>query len=551
MSTTETAPAQPTAAPPGTPVDRRWFLVLAGAFLATRLFGVHAFVPHNDETIYALEARDAAKDWSANKYITLDGRQFGDYRQPLLCWLTAWTVSPGGDPLVGVRTVTLAAAAVGFAFVVLLVSRVCGPRAALWTGWLYVLSAYYGYFDCIALNEPLLYGLACAYLWALYESLTGRRWLAVLAAILVAGMLLTKDSARVWVLVSALVPPLAWTARYGTPLHGLRHLRAGIDVGLTVAVAAAGFALHATAVPAAFDGVRAQSPQAAMTLTPAELAELPIAVWRKNVEFLIDQVLMLDLGYFGLLGAAALCAAVVVRSFRTGDRSGRWIVLLLASMFAVSCLSVAAVAKIDFVRYYGTGLFLLYAAVATAADLLVRSRPGRAWPALAVVVALVGLGTVRLDDTYLPAKRWGQSDLGMSETPGGWANGLGLPDLKTALHKLGPGVVLLDPQWGFPQAYVELYRAEYPRLGLIELSSDVIQQALAEHLNRRLPGDHLYLVLDSVRPFVPDLLGRLAAHPQFVIETKTVSKTYRDRKREDSSILIVTVSRRPRPPAGR
>jgi hypothetical protein len=535
-------PFEQAALHPPDRVDRRWFVLLAAAFVMTRLVGVFTFAPHNDEAIYAVEAQEVAAGWAENKYMTLDGRHPGDYRQPLLSWLTALTVGLTPDPLVGVRLTTLAVASVGFVCLLLLVRRLGGPWAALWTGWVYVFSAYYSYFDAVALNEPLLYGLGGAYLWCLYGAVAGRCLLMAPAALLLTGMLLTKDSARLWVAVSAAVPFLAATSRYGTPLLPAR--RTILDLAKVAGVAGAGFALHAAVIPSRFDALKSESVQVRHYLMNAtELAGWPVDLWEKNVSFLVTNVLAADLGYLGLLASAVTIAAGVVRSFARGDRPGRWLILILLGMFVAATAPIALIAKVNFVRYYGSGLSLLYAATAVAADRLVRSgSAGRRWDRV-VVLAIVCLGIMRLSDTYLPALDWGQSDLAVCETPVGWASGLGLRDAVETLRGLEPGVLLVDPQWGHPGSYIFLRRNANPQLDLDELVPSNVN-ACTELLARgQLPGDRLYMVLDSCRQEYPVLWKWLSAHPGILAERTVIRRKYRDQETNDYSIVIIALYR--------
>jgi hypothetical protein len=513
------------------------WLLLAGIvclYLGSRLVGIRTFVPHNDEVIYAQEASFVAADWATNKYWTLDGRAYGDYRQPLLAWLGSTVVNRWEDPLRGVRLWSVFAGLMGLLATERFVARVWSPQAGLLAALLIVFSEYYLYFDSVALNEALLYGMGAAFLTCLYAGLIKPRVISIgSAALLLGAMLTTKDSARLWLGAAAVLPLLAALEVVGNSVSRVRSvLRSYAIVG---AVALIGFLAHAALVPAQFNAVRDKSPQAAMVRSIAELGAFPLDDWLANARFYWDAILREELGY--ALIPAVVAIGTMAAWLWVKEEGQFWTFLWLAALYLALVIPLILLAKSPYVRYFGMGTYYLYILLAIALATGMAQLPARwklpLWTGL--LLLLVGCKTAQ---TYRPLLKWGQTDLAMRETPQGWANGLGIPELLEHLRELPAGSLLCDPQWGLPRTAIELYHRQYPQLQIVPSTKQAFDNLdqLAE--NARRLGGHLYIVLNrplsSPDPWIESLLrDRTLSEHQVVI-----FKRFRDENLPDSMLVL-------------
>jgi hypothetical protein len=505
--------------------------VLAG-YLLTRLLGVFLFAPHNDEGLYTHYAQLMARDWDRYKYMSMDGRMFGEYKDPLQYWVAARTVDWWRNPLIGVRLWSLIWGLCGLVFAQLLVARVWDHRVALVFGALIVLSEHYWYFDSIGLAEPYVYGLGSLFLYSIYELVRNRgfrgwSWGCTAVAAL-AAMWLAKETAIVWVGLGAVMPLLARTA--ATPSRR-DSAEAGPSLwpscaGLAVVVVAA-WAIHEAVLPARFAAVRAGR-SATHLVTLADLRSVPIRLWAENAWFYFGSVLGSDwpLLHWPLLAwtAGALCFI--------GRKDRRY--WAAYALFVLSFAPAILLQNLRFARHFGIGLYFWYLPLSICAtwtlDRLPASR--RRLVGAGLAIALLAWKTVH---GFVPLARWQLTDYAMVETAAGWPNGAGIFPLLDRIQELPPGLLLVDPQWGHPGTAVAVFAPRYfPAMRIASLTSDLVARVDLE-LAR---GSPVYVVYDSGRPDRP-WLDALVRH--LPLRCTYIDKQFRNRVLPDTRLALCEV----------
>jgi hypothetical protein len=187
------------------------------------------------------------------------------------------------------------------------------------------------------------------------------------------------------------------------------------------------------------------------------------------------------------------------------------------------------------VRHFGIGLTFYCLLVAFLLDHLLRTGALRQRGLVALFALLIAL---RFPTSYLPLLEYGETDLGMRETPEGWANGLGMRETLAILRTLPPGILLVDPQWGHPGTPVWIYEDRLPRLEIVSITPELLASWETIREEARTRGGGLYVLLDArtpgERPWVDALLGA----ESLWAEKRVVRKVYRGRPLPDSSIVI-------------
>src|SRR3954465_8422821 len=94
--------------------DRRKLLLLAvGLFLVSRGLLLTAFPIFNDEAIYIQYAQRIHDNWHENRFVSMTGEKYNDWKPPLQYWIAAPFIEWGNDPLLTARLIALAASAAG------------------------------------------------------------------------------------------------------------------------------------------------------------------------------------------------------------------------------------------------------------------------------------------------------------------------------------------------------------------------------------------------------------------------------------------------------
>ncbi|MFH1681826.1 MAG: glycosyltransferase family 39 protein [Candidatus Eisenbacteria bacterium] len=516
---------------------RRVLLALLAAFLATRIFALVHLELHNDSALFVEMSREIAADRDANKYLSMDGRLFGVYKDPLQLWIGAIVVGLSRDPVLPLRITSMLFGLVNVLFLYLFASRLFeNRRIGAIAAALAVFSDYLLLFDSLFLAEVYVYGLGAVFLYLVLLAIEGAwsgrpRWIpTALAAPLFGSILLVKQSGAAWGLFACMVLPLFLACRRLSPKG--RAGRILLAIGTITAILVLGRLLYNQVIPAEFASLRRSGPLAEVhTFGPAELLRFPAARWLGNLRIYFAELLRIETGGLWIVPAAFLVARLARRKKGTGRGAAG--ALLLA--WILSFLPFVLVMKHGFIRHFGIGIFFFHLAAADSAYHLFRPGPRRRTLGLALLGALVAF---RLHTSYLPLARDGQTDLAMRETPEGWANGLGISAMLRNLEGLPRGVLLIDPQWGHPGMPVWIHEESYPQLELVSLTPDVLSNLDALRERARGSGRKVFFLLDArargERPFVDSLLDRDSLWARKTV----IPKVYRGKRLPDSTIVI-------------
>ncbi len=510
------------------------------AYLASRAFGIAHFTPHNDEVIYTDVAALIASDWEKYKYVFQSGFFWGDYKEPLQHWANSLTVNVFTDPVLSVRLWSLTLALMCLLFVHRFVARVWNENAAHLTAVLMVLSEYYFYFDVIGINEAFLYGLGVPYIYTSYVFLEKRNWIAGLFSLsLLLGILLTKGSGILWAAYAAPLPLLVVLSRRDDPFADRVDLAKSLSVMASqlLAVVLTARWLHGVLIPEQFIRIRDRKLGSRFVHTPEELMSFPVESWIESFAFYWGEVVILEFSIF-LVPAFLTVIAALIRLFKS-ERREFWRYGVLLIIYCATFVPLILVAKIEFVRYFGIGFCFLYAAIGVGLVVLTRDWKERS--------RRVGIGTLlgllivwRFAFSYLPLLQWNQTELSLRETPAGWANGAGIPELIDAVSRLDAGVLVVDNQWGHPGTTLRVYRWRYPQLRVESISMDWLDNP-AEKARLLTGQEHpnVYYVVDAWRPgkrlFIDHLLYR---RTDLCGDKQIIEKRWRDRVLEETSLII-------------
>jgi hypothetical protein len=511
------------------------------ASVALRIFGMTHFAPHNDEVIYAEVAEIIALDWEANKFVYQSGRHHLDYKEPLQYWANSLTVHMTQDPLIGCRIWSILLGAVGLFFLHRWVSRIWNESAAHLSAAIMAVSEYYFYFDSIAINEAFLYGLGAAFIYYTYDLLERSRWISgALSLLLLLGLLLTKGSGIQWVVLACVLPVIVivkWPKERLSDTSAVMQSLGGMAVRLTVIVLSARW-LHGVVIPAKYTAIRDRKLARGYLRSFEEVFEFPIDEWWNSFSFYGHEVLVNEFSIF-LVPVFAMLAGGGVLLYRSDSR--RFICFLaVVAIYLASFVPLIFVAKTDFIRYYGVGLYFLHAALAIAivevlGRLSHRTRTIAAWGALTLVLGW------KLAFSWIPLAEWGQTDLSFAETPAGWANGSGILELLDAVEALEPGVVVMDFQWGHPATALQIYRHRFPQHKFRRINKKWTRDPLENArkvLKTRDPT--VYFVFDARKFRDRRMIDALVLNRKLCGNNRVIRKTYKDQVMEDSRLLICT-----------
>lgn len=451
--------------------ERRLLLALAAVYLATRLPVLFLHELHNDEVLFMQFSQLMHRDWREHWWLSVDGRAYGLYLAPLQYWIGALALHLVRDPF-HLRAVSLLFGAVGLFAVVRLAGKIGGRRFALATGAVILCAPYFAMFDVLFIGEVFAYALGSVFLLLAYGAL--ERWWAgrpdpvrLAAAALAGGLtLLAKDSGAVFIAAAFPLAVIPFTVRGGRAREHLPRFAGALGSMAAVALLAA--LLARLSIPAQFAAVRAQDVRFKLTgFSLEELLQLPLAAWGNNLRFQLE-TLHVGVNILPLLVPVALWLWALVRG-RLGS-SGALPGWLLAT-WLVSVLPVIVLVKATFVRHHGLTLYLLCLLLGCLiAEVWRLGAWSRAAAGGALLIAALGtLGTF-----YRPLLQVGYTQIAAAETPQVWASGLGTSRMLEALEQLPPGVVFVDPEWGFPGTAAEVFRERYPQLEIAKITRPLL-----------------------------------------------------------------------------
>ncbi len=530
-------------------------------YVASRLMGIVAFVPHNDEVIYARLAMLIDLDWEAYHNFSFDGRMPGEFKEPLQFWITSLTVDLWKNPLFGTRLWAALFGFLGFWFTYRLVSRVWNIDAALWSAGFITFSEYYLYFDSINLTEPYLYGLGAFYLYCVYDTLASRRLVSGFAAVLcLAALLSMKASGKLWLLYPVLMPFLVlWQAKRPQQINSFRQL---LFMGSTVVLLSSiGWGLHYFLINPEFRSLQSGSYQTGLVRSLAELQELPWSSWWFNLKFFLEKILTFDASEGHLLLLVLQVGMTSYWAFR--DRSKLKAYLIFWVLFFLSFVPLILVTKNPQIRYF-TGLYFFYMLSGIAmseawklfkpnwfaekqledAKINVKTEVAetpksleRNWiPILPVVFVFSAMLAWKSFHTYPSLIRYGQTPTALQETQG-WANGAGIWEMVDHLSQLKPGILLVDHRWGHPGTSARIFYKYYPHLELVDLSQQV--HAFVENLIAltHREGRQVYIVFDPTRG-LDFPINHIKSSDSLCGQREVITKSYGTKRLEGTEIWL-------------
>ncbi|MBF0286402.1 MAG: tetratricopeptide repeat protein [SAR324 cluster bacterium] len=504
-------------------------------YLISRLMGLFYFAPHTDESVYTQVSMMIAEDWEKNKYFSLDGRWYNDYKQPLKFWITSLSINLWKSPLVGTRIWSLLFGFSGIFFTQLLISRVCDKTTAMCITGLIVLSEYYLYFDSIGIHEVVLYGSGAAFLYYLYDFLEKNRWISCLLAIFtLTAVLTTKASGVMWIVLGLTLPLLILASKTTNEIEEEESCRVSLVntistlkrhiVGLYVkafGILGAAEGIHYIIIPSEFDNIKKNSHQSGMIRNIGEILDFPVSNWIENLKFYWDSVILSEFSYTAIPVILLIISAPFVLFFK--QREWFWRYLVLWVLFLISFVPILIVAKASFLRLFGVGLYFLYMLLAPILVLIYKhSSPSfQKGILLLIIPALIGW---KITDTYRPLLQWNQTDLALKEG-GGWGNGIGTATMIDHLAKLEPGFLLGGPYWGHPWTTIQIFHRYYPQLKLVYMSQETMDHLNELHQLTTKNKLNLYFAMVHHNfPWIESILN----DPQLCADKTVLQKIYRN-----------------------
>ena len=504
----------------------RLLLPLGALYLAVRLPVLLLHELHNDEVIFMQFSQLMRQNWRDYWWLSVDGRAHGQYLAPLQYWIGALALRLFSDPI-RLRAVSLLFGTVGFLSMVHLAEKIAGRRGALATGMLILVAPYFAMFDALYIGEVFAYALGAVFL--LFAYLTLEQWWAgrfdpvrFAAAALAGGLaLLAKESAAVFLVAGLPLAAISLAVRGGRVRDHLPRFVAAL--GVMAAAALLAVVIARLSIPAQFAAVRTNDLRYQMTgLSLEEVLRFPVALWLHNLRFQFE-TLRVGFNILPLLVPAAVWVWAVIRGKAGNSRAiAGWTLL----MWLASTLPMILLLKTTYVRHHGLTLYLLCLLLGwLLSEVWNLGGWSRAFAGVAVLVAVFST----LGNFYRPLLQVGYTEIAAAETPKDWASGLGIFRMLEALEKLPPGVLLLDPQWGYPRTAAEVFRARYPQLELAK-----INPAALERIRQGKALSFLFETRGDARQWAKDLMNSR----QLCKERIIFSRSWRGRELNSSQRVL-------------
>ena len=487
----------------------RWrigLFVALGLFVASRIATLSAFPIFNDETIYLQYAQRIHDDWSNNKFISMNG-EFTDWKPPLQYWMAAPFIDLGNDPLLVGRIIAFLVSIAGFFGIYLFSKELFTEREGVLAALLYVICPPALLHNDQFTAENFLFSTAPLLYWALLKAMRPNKaafkWMLV-AAVLGAALLLFKQSGLLLLALSLVLPLARLEANETASDRPARGFLRNVSLVATVSVLSI-FAANAL-LPAEFSATREHF-NSRWTMSFHELAGLPFAAWRANLDVVADYIA----SYYSWVALIFFCVFgwLALRRKNSADLAltlmcltGAGVVIFLLRGFNEYLFNTAVIAV--FIPLLGRmGVVINDFARATKTGLL-------RYPALLCAGFLVA--------------HWGYQDILMNVSAGkylerssGWARsnylqtwstGFGVKEIVALLEKeKETGTVFADCQWGNPGTALEVYgKKRFPNLRVVNITREFLDHSETKKLkNFVLPLGPVRLAIYSADPS----LGRL------------------------------------------
>ncbi len=514
-------------------LKKNFWLFIFVLYLATRLVGLICFGPHNDEVIYTQFAQEIHKNWSQNWNISIDGRMFGDYKDPLQYWLTAWSVDWFANPLWGVRLWSLALGWLGLYCLLRFTAELKNYKAAIIFAGLWLVSSYYFYFDSLGLAEVYVYGLSGAALYIFYKlckATVSWRWLnwGLLTLILAAGFLV-KQSMITVLPILAVVPFLLKNDSWSKKINHWAWLLSAWLAAQT---------LYLLILPGKYQTIKASGlALTANTFSVKELLNWPLGAWWANLSFYCQKILLGD--YLMLAGLI-----IVLILFGLKPKIFKKSYWPLCLMWLVSFMPAVLLLRGQTTRHYGMFLFVAMILVAMAVHDLADNFFATKKLKLIFYGFWLVLAVVQFCKNWQPLIRFGATDMSVLEIGDSWASPLGINRLIDKLKTLPAGQLFYDSQWGNPGTAIQVFAKDYPQLKLSPITFKAInrlQQRQMELIKNKQP---VYLVFDAgnnIDPYWVDLKNFILGDRFFCGRYQDIIKQYKNDVYKNTALLICYV----------
>jgi len=511
-------------------INKHYFIILVILFLVTRLLMALFLAPHNDEVIYTQYAQLINHDWQNNKYLSVDGRFLGDYKEPFQYWLTSMSVNWWTNPLWGVRLWSIIFSLGGFVAWFYLAKKLLGTRIAKIFALLYIFSGYYLYFDAIGLAEVYVYSLGAIFLWFSYLWLMKARWYyLIMAGAIFSLALLAKNSAWLILVLGLAIPyllvvkqPDIFTKQKKSLVLYYIFLLANVVVAKVI---------YWLLVPMKFESIRLLSPASeAIRLWP-ELIAFPVFSWLNNLSFYFIQVLSRDRLFILWLGCLFFGLYLGWREQLVISSPTRKLFFGLGIWWLISLAPIILLAKTIYFRHYGMWLTIFYLWLAWVINMGIKFFETNTKTKLFAKVVVV-LGSVLILNqaysSFYPALKFHQTDAGEQETTDLWASPLGITELIDYLKTLPPATVLYDAQWGHFSTDLFVFNRYYPQLKFVSLESEVGKKFIMSSNNFK--EQKMFIIFDTYwlnQGSSGAPLRQIIQDPRFCGQKKEIVKNYR------------------------
>ncbi|MBF0104900.1 MAG: glycosyltransferase family 39 protein [Deltaproteobacteria bacterium] len=561
------------------------FPLLVLLYVLTRLAGLVFLVSHNDEAIYTQYAQMISADWQVNKFISVDGFFWNDYKEPLQFWMTSLTVNLFHNPLYGVRLWSVLFGLLGFVYTYKLFCALWGRDVGLVSAVLCLFSQYFFYFDVVNITEHFVYGSGAVFLCFFHRFLQTLKWSALAVSLPAFSLALNcKPSAEIWLALGFCVllyhslitgtgggrtkkilePWKVFSTRFGINfcMVSARVVFSALCGLWGVVVLSCHFILARLIVylliPAEFAKIRHQGSPHALVRDFGGLFDLPVREWVNNIIFYFSDVLFLDV--FGI-PLMLLCLVLFLPHAKfINKKSG---LILACGLWVVTFVPQIVFMKVALLRHFGMGLYFWYGLLACLlVDVFGRMRARYLrYVFTGCVVCLLGGQIFYLFHDLFKSR---QTEAGMVEGHTGFANGLGTETLITKVKTFKRGILVYDLQWGLPGTLLQVYDKDYPQLTLFPFKASVVREFKLAHEATRTrgetgvmsfsrktlrgqmvdvrfgPDDAAYFVFDSARLSDKTFMyyNDVFNDPVLCRKKEVVDKVFRGRALEGSSLVI-------------
>jgi 4-amino-4-deoxy-L-arabinose transferase-like glycosyltransferase len=437
----------------------------------------------NDEAIYIQYAQSIHENWHQNRFVSMAGEKWNDWKPPLQYWIAAPFIEWGNDPLVPARLIALTASVAGLFGFYVFAKRLFGQAEGLLSAFLYALCPTVVFHNNQYVAETFLFSVAPIFYWTLLKAIGGARpalgW-TITSVLLGTALLLFKQSGYLLLAISAFLP----FAKMRTEEKGSRPLSdrvkwrsLGINLAVVLGViAVSGLAADAV-LPQQFDEVREQF-DSKWVMSPSEILGAPLHIWGSNLRLIFDYT-----GAYYSWAFVPFLGLFFWRGMRTRNSAD----LVLGCMFLTAAGCVVFLLR-GFNEYiFNTAVIGLLLPLGARAMVAARQRQRGAAAGFARFAflacaaftiahwiyqdALMGISPGKYVERSTP---WAKTSYLQQ-----WSTGFGVKEIVAMLEKeKRPGIIFADLQWGNPRTALEIYgKKRFPNLRIVRVTSEFCDRA--------------------------------------------------------------------------